>query len=475
MDQPETPKLHIFLCHASQDKPVVRDVYKQLATEGWIDPWLDEENLLPGQDWDTEIEVAVEASDAVIVFLSTTSVTKEGYIQHELKFALDIALDKPETSIFIIPVRLDDCYPPRRLRNLQYVDYFPASSLNTKYQQLRKSLQIRYEQKYGTKHPDYLKVAPSDERVYQQTWSGVSVPSSYVYVGKIGTPAVPHFYRPRDQHLAVLYTDTILKTGSFLIDKYAVTCQQYCDFLNELGSRDLIQTTIKDGEHFAVREGQTLVVDALDHWKRLGPRKPWLHAPKPFGITSENSVWTPLPGSDLLPATLVTWWGARAYSFWVHNTLHQSFPASFAFLPSSAQWLAAALWDSITHSRRHYPWGDSWNSQLVNYSGYWAGRDIITEGEWELYWENNPQVYATTRPLPVAELPQNISPAGCVQMLGNVWEWTLTTSKARTLIHGGCATSPLEHCELTRETSWPNDKPYEYLGFRCCYSLQRFI
>jgi hypothetical protein len=42
---PEARKLRVFLCHSSQDKPAVRELYKRLGGEGWIDPWLDEENL----------------------------------------------------------------------------------------------------------------------------------------------------------------------------------------------------------------------------------------------------------------------------------------------------------------------------------------------------------------------------------------------------------------------------------------------
>jgi hypothetical protein len=34
---------------------------QRLLAEGWIDPWPDEEKLLPGQNWDMEIEKAVEA------------------------------------------------------------------------------------------------------------------------------------------------------------------------------------------------------------------------------------------------------------------------------------------------------------------------------------------------------------------------------------------------------------------------------
>lgn len=76
----EEPKLRVFLYHASEDKSDVRDLHKKLSAESWIEPWLDEEKLLPGQDWDLEIEKAAQASDAVIVFLSNNSITKEGYI-----------------------------------------------------------------------------------------------------------------------------------------------------------------------------------------------------------------------------------------------------------------------------------------------------------------------------------------------------------------------------------------------------------
>ncbi len=33
-------KLKVFLCHFSNDKPAVRELYKRLNAEGWIDPWL---------------------------------------------------------------------------------------------------------------------------------------------------------------------------------------------------------------------------------------------------------------------------------------------------------------------------------------------------------------------------------------------------------------------------------------------------
>jgi hypothetical protein len=140
---PTERKLRVFLCHASQDKPIVRELYQRLLAEGWIDPWLDEEKLLPGQDWDMEIEKAVEASDVVMVCVSSTSVVKEGYIQKELRQVLDIALQKLYGAIFVIPVRLDECELPRQLRDRQALDYFPKFRQAAAYDKLKTSLKIR--------------------------------------------------------------------------------------------------------------------------------------------------------------------------------------------------------------------------------------------------------------------------------------------------------------------------------------------
>ncbi len=61
----------IFLCHASEDKPKVREVYHRLKDEGF-EPWLDEEDLLPGQLWEQEIPKALKASDFILIFFSPT-------------------------------------------------------------------------------------------------------------------------------------------------------------------------------------------------------------------------------------------------------------------------------------------------------------------------------------------------------------------------------------------------------------------
>jgi outer membrane protein assembly factor BamD (BamD/ComL family) len=137
VEEPQRP-LKVFLCHASGDKPAVRALYQRLLRDG-VDAWLDKEKLLPGQDWQLEIPKAVQESDVVIVCLSNNSITKEGYIQKELKFALDIASEKPEGTIFLIPARLEECDVPSRLSSWQWVDLFEMD----RYEWLLRSLRLR--------------------------------------------------------------------------------------------------------------------------------------------------------------------------------------------------------------------------------------------------------------------------------------------------------------------------------------------
>jgi hypothetical protein len=114
--------LRVFLCYASEDRETVRSLYSKLQQSGFH-PWLDKEDLLPGQDWDLKITRAVRAAHVVLVCLSQHS-EKRGYVQKEIKRALDVADEQPEGSIFLIPVRLVDCHVPERLNQWQWVDIF---------------------------------------------------------------------------------------------------------------------------------------------------------------------------------------------------------------------------------------------------------------------------------------------------------------------------------------------------------------
>lgn len=127
-------RIQIFLCHASEDKEHVRNLYQKLKNSGF-DPWLDEEELLPGQDWNLEIQKALKKSDIILVCLSTRS-EKKGYVQKEIVKALDIVEEFPEGEIFIIPVKLEECPVPLRLSKWQWVDLWNEAG----FEKLTKSL-----------------------------------------------------------------------------------------------------------------------------------------------------------------------------------------------------------------------------------------------------------------------------------------------------------------------------------------------
>lgn len=136
-----TQSLQIFLCHSSSDKQIVRELYRRLVSDGF-DPWLDEENILPGQDWNEEIIKAVRESDVAIVCLSEKSINKAGYIQKEIKYALDIADEKPDGTIFLIPLKLEECNVPERIRRWQWVSFFEERG----YERLLKALIVKASQ-----------------------------------------------------------------------------------------------------------------------------------------------------------------------------------------------------------------------------------------------------------------------------------------------------------------------------------------
>lgn len=115
------PAVKAFVSYARGDRDTARRLWSSLHAIGY-DVWFDEESLLPGQDWEYEIELALEACDAFIVLLSRDSVDKVGYVQREIVLALNHADRRPEGQVFIIPVLLEGAALPRRLSRWHAID-----------------------------------------------------------------------------------------------------------------------------------------------------------------------------------------------------------------------------------------------------------------------------------------------------------------------------------------------------------------
>jgi hypothetical protein len=129
--------LRAFLCHGTEDKTAVRALYA-LLKKGGFQPWLDEKDIGPGEDWKRAISQAVREADVVLVCLSRTSTAKIGFVNTEIRYALDRADQMPEGVVYIIPLRLDDCILPDRLSQWQAVDTWSLDYPDVLLEALRK-------------------------------------------------------------------------------------------------------------------------------------------------------------------------------------------------------------------------------------------------------------------------------------------------------------------------------------------------
>lgn len=152
----------VFISYARSDLEIARKIYADLRKSG-IDVWLDEMDLLPGQNWRYTIPRVIKESSYIIALLSSNSVQKRGYVQKELKVALDILDEFPDGDIFLIPVRIDNVeITDERLRDLHTVNLF--QSYQDGIERIIRVLQpVSFENR-----PIFIENRPISERVHER-------------------------------------------------------------------------------------------------------------------------------------------------------------------------------------------------------------------------------------------------------------------------------------------------------------------
>ena len=118
--------MQVFISYAREDKKIARRLYNDLQDNG-ITAWLDSEKILVGQNWNHMIRKAIKESNFFIALLSSNSISKRGFVQKELKIALDVLDEFPPEGIFVLPVRIDDCKPiDGKLECIHWANLFPS-------------------------------------------------------------------------------------------------------------------------------------------------------------------------------------------------------------------------------------------------------------------------------------------------------------------------------------------------------------
>lgn len=115
----------VFISYAKEDIAEAKLIFELINENTDFNAWLDEEFLLPGMDWELAIMKALQDSKLIVLIISQNSVTKTGFVQKEIKKALDRLDYFPSTEIYIIPVLIEKCLISEpRLMKIQYLKLY---------------------------------------------------------------------------------------------------------------------------------------------------------------------------------------------------------------------------------------------------------------------------------------------------------------------------------------------------------------
>lgn len=112
------PEVRVFVCHASEDKPVARELAPRLSSHG-AEVGLDEWEICVGDSIVEKINTGLESASHLAILLSANSVNKP-WVTREISAALMRQL--ATASVTTLPIRLDNCTIPAILSDIKYAD-----------------------------------------------------------------------------------------------------------------------------------------------------------------------------------------------------------------------------------------------------------------------------------------------------------------------------------------------------------------
>jgi formylglycine-generating enzyme required for sulfatase activity len=394
-------QVQIFISYAREDQQRVEALYQKLLAAGY-QPWLDREHLLPGQKWEPVIKQALEQSDFALVCLSATSINKRGFLQKEIKKALEHAEEKLEDDVWLIPARLDDCEVPQALSDIQWVDLFEDDGFD----QLLRALEFQLKKPGRTLQSARAAQAKSQPRTQPE-----SGPQQTVAVPNTGTApggSIFEFVTVRVDERGKVIDRQTKQARCFIEDlSYDVKLEMV-----EIGGGEFWMGSSEAEAQAAFADAKRYYKDANEAWYKAEiPRhrvkvSPFLMGKYPVTQAQWYEVMGDLPEiSDELrgdhhPVVNVSW--EEAVEFCRELTRRKDHQYR---LPTEAEWEYACRAGTSTP----FAFGPTLTPEIAN---YW----------WSHPYGSGPKKDPLQKTVAVGS--QGVANAfGLYDMHGNVWEW----------------------------------------------------
>lgn len=267
-----------------------------------------------------EIEKAIEATDVILVCLSNNSITKEGYAQKEIKTALDYSDYKPDGTVFIIPVRLEECKPPTRLSKWHYADYFEGQR-ERGIQRLQVSLRKRAES---------LNL---------------------------------HFEKPKLSGDEIIkFLEENLEPVPSVEKNNKLTLSNGMEFMRVPAGKFLMGSTKENKFAYADERPQHIFDIPYEYFMARFPVTNELYNDYAKERRIKHPVWGWEKIKDL-PVDRVSWNDVMGYCQWINNLSKPKLPSGLMLrLPSEVEWEKSAR----SADGREYPWGKQFDKNKCN-------------------------------------------------------------------------------------------------------------
>ena len=252
---------------------------------------------------------------------------------------------------------------------------------------------------------------------------------------KLGSDSGRFIY-DNEQNSSELFLD------EFLIDSSPVTSGNFIQFMEDDGYMN-IEYWSKEGWKWKLEED----ANAPLYWEKID------------GEWNRRSYHQTFRVSDSEPVVHVSYWEAEAYANYKGKRL-----------PTEFEWEKACRWNPQTGETHSYPWGEEEPHQKIANVG---------KKRWS--------------PAPVGSYVNSVSPTGCHQMIGDVYEWTSSDflpyddfkafpyaeysevhfgSEYKVLRGSSWATSQMVARSTFRNWDFPQKRQI-FAGFRCAMDAEK--